>query len=108
MYGVLYAYTPEVFPAPQRGTGDALASGFNRITGILAPVIKIVTTSRNGTASGNVANGYVQPCHNDGLPGNTHHRPIFVSAALFLLAAVLMMLLPIEVRHLAFINGTEN
>jgi hypothetical protein len=59
MYGVLYAYTPEVFPAPQRGTGDALASGFNRITGILAPVIKIVTTPKNGTVSGNVANGYV-------------------------------------------------
>ncbi|KAF8731086.1 hypothetical protein AX14_005216 [Amanita brunnescens Koide BX004] len=78
MYGVLYAYTPEVFPAPQRGTGDALASGFNRITGIFAPVIKIVTTPANG-GSGNAADG-----------------PIFVSAALFLLASVLMMLLPIE------------
>ena len=22
MYGVLYAYTPEVFPAPNRGTGQ--------------------------------------------------------------------------------------
>ncbi|KAF8344753.1 major facilitator superfamily domain-containing protein [Amanita rubescens] len=79
MYGVLYAYTPEVFPAPQRGTGDALASGFNRITGILSPVIKIATTSATGAASSNAANG-----------------PIFVSAALFLVAAVLMLLLPIE------------
>ncbi|KAF8622867.1 hypothetical protein AX15_006707 [Amanita polypyramis BW_CC] len=79
MYGVLYAYTPEVFPAPQRGTGDALASGFNRVTGILAPIIKIATTTRNGTAAGNVANG-----------------PIFVSASLFILASILMLLLPIE------------
>lgn len=51
MYGVLYAYTPEVFPTPHRGTGDALASAFNRILGILAPVIKIVTTNKDGTSS---------------------------------------------------------
>ncbi|KAF5379815.1 hypothetical protein D9615_005780 [Tricholomella constricta] len=70
----------EVFPAPHRGTGDAIASSFNRITGILAPVIKIVTTSATGTAvSGASANG-----------------SIFVSAALFIVSAVLMMFLPIE------------
>lgn len=51
MYGVLFAYTPEVFPAPHRGTGDALCSAFNRITGILAPVVKIATTSRNGSTT---------------------------------------------------------
>ena len=59
MYGVLYAYTPEVFPAPHRGTGDALCSAFNRITGLLAPVIKISTTNRNGGASSIGANAYV-------------------------------------------------
>lgn len=26
MYGVLYAYTPEVFPAPNRGTGSGASS----------------------------------------------------------------------------------
>jgi hypothetical protein len=58
MYGVLYAYTPEVFPAPHRGTGDALASAFNRVMGLLAPIIKIAATqgsvttaSANGCAS---------------------------------------------------------
>ena len=40
-YGVLYGYAPEVFPTPARGTGDALASASNRITGIFAPVIAI-------------------------------------------------------------------
>lgn len=50
MYGVLYAYTPEVFPAPHRGTGDALCSAFNRITGIFAPVIKIATTTPEGVS----------------------------------------------------------
>jgi hypothetical protein len=80
MYGVLYAYTPEVFPAPHRGTGDALCSAFNRITGILAPVIKIVTTNADGSASNGTANG-----------------PIFVSATLFIVSSALMLLLPIEV-----------
>jgi len=79
MYGVLYAYTPEVFPAPHRGTGDALCSAFNRICGVLAPVIKIVTTNPDGSAVGGTANG-----------------PIFVSATLFMVASLLMLLLPIE------------
>ncbi|KZV77351.1 MFS general substrate transporter [Peniophora sp. CONT] len=77
MYGVLYAYTPEVFPAPHRGTGDALASATNRIFGILAPVIKIATTS-GATTTANA------------------NAPIFVSASLFLGASILMLLLPIE------------
>ncbi|KAJ3782561.1 MFS general substrate transporter [Lentinula aff. detonsa] len=79
MYGVLYAYTPEVFPAPHRGTGDALCSAFNLMTGILAPAINIVTTPASGDASQATANG-----------------PIFVAASLFLVSAILMVLLPIE------------
>ncbi|THV05875.1 MFS general substrate transporter [Dendrothele bispora CBS 962.96] len=79
MYGVLYAYTPEVFPAPHRGTGNALCSAFNRITGILAPVIKIVTTNVDGSSSTGTANG-----------------PVFVSATLFIVSGVLTLLLPIE------------
>ena len=51
MYGVLYAYTPEVFPTPHRGTGDALASAFNRAMGLVSPLIKIATTSKDGSAS---------------------------------------------------------
>ncbi|KAL1750696.1 major facilitator superfamily domain-containing protein [Schizophyllum commune] len=79
MYAVLYAYTPEVFPAPHRGTGDAVCSAFNRIAGILAPVIKIATTSRTGDASATTAN-----------------LPVFISASLFVVAAVVMAFLPIE------------
>jgi len=71
MYGVLYAYTPEVFPAPHRGTGDAICSAFNRITGLMAPIIAIYATAS--------ANG-----------------PVFVAAALFLVSSVAMILLPIE------------
>ncbi|KAG1757911.1 major facilitator superfamily domain-containing protein [Suillus lakei] len=79
MYGVLYAYTPEVFPAPHRGTGDALCSALNRIGGLIAPLIKIATTPVGGSISAATANG-----------------PIFVSAALFMVATFLTILLPIE------------
>lgn len=36
MFAVLYSYTPEIFPTPQRGTGNALAAICNRIFGIMA------------------------------------------------------------------------
>lgn len=79
MYGVLYAYTPEAFPAPHRGTGDALCPALNRIGGFIAPLIKISTTPISGSTSAATVDG-----------------PIFVSAALFMVATVLTILLPIE------------
>ncbi|KIY46937.1 MFS general substrate transporter [Fistulina hepatica ATCC 64428] len=78
MYGVLYAYTPEVFPAPHRGTGDALCSSINRFAGVLAPIIKIATSSA------------------DGMSGENPNKPIWVSGSLFLVASILIMFLPIE------------
>ena len=35
MYAVLYAYTPEIFPTKDRGTGNALTASANRIFGIM-------------------------------------------------------------------------
>lgn len=72
MYGVLYAYTPEVFPAPNRGTGTGIASMLNRIAGLSAPII--------------AAN----------IPGANPNAPVFVSGALILAAFVAMCFLPIE------------
>ncbi|KAH8423181.1 putative sugar transporter [Aspergillus melleus] len=74
MYGVLYAYTPEVFPAPNRGTGTGIASCINRIAGLCAPLVAIYS------GSGNV------------------NAPIYASGALMLAAFVAMCLLPIETR----------
>lgn len=71
MYGVLYAYTPEVFPAPNRGTGSGIASCLNRIAGFCAPIIGIYA-SANPSA------------------------PIYASGALLLVSFVAMVLLPIE------------
>jgi len=74
MYGVLYAYTPEVFPAPVRGTGTGICSFLNRIAGLCAPII--------------AAN----------IPGANPNAPVFVSGGLILAAFVAMVFLPIETR----------
>jgi len=74
MYGVLYAYTPEVFPAPNRGTGTGVASLFNRITGLCAPIIATNTIG-------------VDP-----------RRPVWIAGALILSAFLAMIFLPIETR----------
>ncbi|OJJ47000.1 hypothetical protein ASPZODRAFT_131919 [Penicilliopsis zonata CBS 506.65] len=74
MYGVLYAYTPEVFPAPNRGTGTGIASCLNRITGLCAPLVAIYGANANPNA------------------------PIYASGGLILAAFVAMCLLPIETR----------
>ncbi|KAG9251272.1 major facilitator superfamily domain-containing protein [Emericellopsis atlantica] len=74
MYGVLYAYTPEIFPAPVRGAGTGVASFLNRITGLFAPVL--------------AAN----------LPGDAAEGPIYASALLIAVAFVSMCFIPIETR----------
>jgi hypothetical protein len=35
MYGVLYAISPEIFPAKDRGTGNALTATATRVFGVL-------------------------------------------------------------------------
>jgi MFS family permease len=74
MYGVLYAFTPEIFPAPVRGAGTGVASFLNRLTGLMAPLI--------------AAN----------IPGDGSTTPIYMSAVLILAAFVAMCLIPIETR----------
>jgi MFS family permease len=74
MYGVLYAYTPEVFPAPNRGTGSGIASFLNRIAGLCAPIVAI----------------------NAG--GADPRAPIYASGGLIIAAFVAMCGLPIETR----------
>ncbi|UZJ56407.1 hypothetical protein CBS101457_005727 [Exobasidium rhododendri] len=69
MYGSLYGYTPETFPAPHRGTGDGIASALNRLFGLFSPIIQIYAGSKNPNA------------------------PVYVSGALFLVSAVLMVTL---------------
>ncbi|KAI4112518.1 MAG: hypothetical protein LQ345_006343 [Seirophora villosa] len=71
MYGVL---TPEVFPAPNRGTGTGIASCLNRIAGLCAPIVAVNA-------------GQTDP-----------KAPIYASGGLFLAAFVAMCFFPIETR----------
>lgn len=73
MYAVLYAISYEVFPAPNRGTGDGLAMATQRVFGVIAPVVGAYA-------------------------GSTPTTPIYVSASFFMAAAVLMLMLPYETR----------
>lgn len=74
MYGVLYAFTPEVFPAPVRGAGTGVASFLNRAMGLLAPLL--------------AAN----------VPGNGTSVPVFMAGGLIFSAFVSVCLIPVETR----------
>jgi hypothetical protein len=73
VYGLLYSYTPELFPAPIRGTGNGLVMLFNRVSGLMAPIIA----------------AYV---------GIETSLPVWISAALFGVAGIVFLLLPYETR----------
>ncbi|KZP05085.1 MFS general substrate transporter [Athelia psychrophila] len=71
MYGVLYAISPEIFPAKHRGTGNGLTAMATRLFGILAPIIALYA---------NLATA----------------APVYVSGALLIFSGVLTLLLPYE------------
>ncbi|ENI05257.1 hypothetical protein COCC4DRAFT_81506 [Bipolaris maydis ATCC 48331] len=73
MYAVLYAYTPEIFPTKDRGTGNAITASANRIFGIMAPVVAMFADLETSI-------------------------PVYVSGALFIAAGLLVLVLPFESR----------
>ncbi|THH06850.1 hypothetical protein EW145_g3805 [Phellinidium pouzarii] len=73
MYGVLYALSPEIFPAKDRGTGNGLTSIATRVFGVLAPIIALYADV--GTSA-----------------------PVYISGALIIVAGFLALLLPFEPR----------
>lgn len=72
-YGLLYAYTPELFPAPVRGSANGLVAFANRLSGLMAPIIA----------------AYV---------GIDTELPVWISAALFMVAGLVFLVLPYETR----------
>ncbi|KAJ5096359.1 hypothetical protein NUU61_005715 [Penicillium alfredii] len=73
MYAVLYAYTPEIFLTKDRGTGNALTASANRVFGIMAPIIAMFANLETAA-------------------------PVYVSGALFIVAGLLVLLMPFESR----------
>ncbi|OIW35420.1 MFS general substrate transporter [Coniochaeta ligniaria NRRL 30616] len=73
MYAVLYSFTPELFPTPQRGTGNALTATCNRVFGIMAPIVGMFANLETSA-------------------------PVYTSGALFIVAGLLVLALPFESR----------
>ncbi|KAI0035530.1 MFS general substrate transporter [Vararia minispora EC-137] len=73
MYGVLYAVSPEIFPAKDRGTGNGLTATATRVFGVLAPIIALYANLDTAV-------------------------PVYVSGALIFGAGALALLLPFEPR----------
>ncbi|KAI0754770.1 MFS general substrate transporter [Daedaleopsis nitida] len=78
MYGTLYAISPELFPAKDRGTGNALLGAASRVFSVMAPLIALYTDLRTSV-------------------------PIYVSGTLFIVAGLVALLLPFEPRGRASI-----
>ncbi|TDL26944.1 MFS general substrate transporter [Rickenella mellea] len=76
MYGVLYAASPEMFPAKDRGTGNGLVSISTRIFGVLAPVIALYANLETVV-------------------------PVYISGGLIIAAGLLALALPFEPRGTA-------
>ncbi|KAL2206970.1 MFS general substrate transporter [Sarocladium strictum] len=70
-YGTLYAYTAETFPSAHRGTGNGIAVALNRVMGLMSAVISVTADSTTST-------------------------PLYISAGLFLLLAVVSACLSFE------------
>lgn len=51
MYALLYAYTPEVFPTKEIGTGNALAATANRVFGIMGEFLPSQKVDRGSDVS---------------------------------------------------------
>jgi hypothetical protein len=87
MYSVLYAYTPEIFPTKDRGTGNALTATSNRVFGIMA-------VSSYSFAYGKLSDN-MQPII--AIFSNLRTAvPVYTSGALFFLAGLLVAILPFE------------
>jgi len=78
MYGVLYAASPEVFPAKDRGTGNGLTATATRVFGVMAPIIAIYANLNTAL-------------------------PVYIAGALLFCAGGLALLLPFEPRGKASI-----
>ncbi|KXJ96241.1 major facilitator superfamily domain-containing protein [Microdochium bolleyi] len=76
MYAVLYAYTPELFPTKDRGTGNALTATANRVFGIMAPIVAMFANLQTAA-------------------------PVYTSGALFIAAGLIVLTLPFESRGTA-------
>jgi MFS family permease len=77
MYGILYSYTPEVFPTRIRGKAVGLASGLSRLSGAFGPLVT----------------GY--------LIQSGISLPLYISSGMICVCGLLILLLPFETKGIA-------
>ncbi|KAK7460649.1 MFS sugar transporter [Stygiomarasmius scandens] len=78
MYGVLYAVSPEIFPAKYRGTGNGLTATATRVFSVMAPIIALYANLETAV-------------------------PVYVSGGMIIGTGFLALLLPYEPRGKASI-----
>lgn len=93
MYAVLYSYSPELFPTPQRGTGNALTATCNRIFGIMAVSVDCLNSHTRSIMLTSLPQPIIAMFAN-----LETSAPVYTSGALFIAAGVLVLLLPFESR----------
>ena len=98
MYGVLYAISPEIFPAKDRGTGNGLTATATRVFGIIVCVNNILAP----TPLTQIPFSFQAPVI--ALYANLATAvPVYVSGALIIGSGLLALLLPYEPRGKASI-----
>lgn len=95
MYGVLYAISPEIFPAKDRGTGNGLTATAARLFAILA---------RNSPSNLTIPCSHFSKSPIIALYADIGTAvPVYVSGGLILFAGALALVLPFEPRGKASI-----
>jgi hypothetical protein len=90
MYGVLYAISPEIFPAKDRGTGNALTATATRVFGVIVSVTLFHSVCENADWE----QAPIIALYADLATA----VPVYISGALILFAAGLALLIPFEPR----------
>jgi len=90
MYGVLYAVSPEVFPAKDRGTGNGLTSTASRLFGLAVSALSLShAIAEYWSPQGPIIALYAEI---------TTSVPVYIAAAMIMGAGGIALLLPYEPR----------
>ena len=104
MYGVLYAVSPEVFPAKDRGTGNGLTATAARLFGVMVrPFKKGLNLSSVAGLLTHLFFTFVQAPIIALYANLNTAAPVYVAGALLICAGSLAFLLPFEPRGKASI-----
>jgi hypothetical protein len=97
MYGVLYAISPEIFPAKYRGTGNGLVSTATRVLGVVVSLLFSLFTSLTNYVH------FIQAPVIALYANLQTAAPVYIAGGLLMLASLVALVLPYEPRGRASI-----